>query len=438
MPQANDAIYTSSIDRQENAHVARLTYSETLRLAMLSVFSDAPSALNAGGTGFVQGSSFAYDRFKHGPIIAGTTEVAAPDANADEKRRATTVHRSLWLSSSGSMQMWYAGTKGLAWKSEQGLASISKITWNDVSTAKTASVLTGQEGMLARWLRHCDSIRRSLVLSELLNLVRVDSLISAAQNFVKPSAEVSGRDEAWLSKSFGFRKMAIAASSKGKIFGLDVVPKEKDAGISGERILWETLVDTEGSTLEWHRIWVADVIGSKRVLAIGTVGKGAHRRSILHQLDALSGRMLSQRQISSAPIAATFALPGIGSKSASFALVDENKQVNPCSAINEGCVPVLERISQLLMMSSDEQVSPPLQSEKIYFWTTAEDKRVLEGFEYSDLLNNPTLRHSAEQIWKLELPAGTDERIVSVIPQKMGASRNLALLYETHLTRHEQ
>lgn len=197
-----------------------------------------------------------------------TTELAQippPEDEIEHKNpHSSRLARSVFLTTTGSLQMWISSTsneKQAQWRVELGLADLSdeSVAWVDVSAKRGTSGRPLVEGYLDRWQRHVTS-----VIQKALNLDW--ETVKAPQKWFAPQAD-DGRD--WLTRSFGFKKLAVLASKGGKVFGIDVL------GQGHMPVVWESLIVPEGKRVEWKKLLVLDedkaVQLHKSLLAVGQV-----------------------------------------------------------------------------------------------------------------------------------------------------------------------
>jgi len=150
----------------------------------------------------------------------------------------------------------------------------------------------------------------------------------------KGKSSSSGQD--WLTRSFGFKKLAILASQGGKIFGVDVL------GEGNMPIVWERIVVADGQRVEWKKLLVLDeekaAVPHKTLLAIGEVTDGqGNYEAVAFRLDATTGQIKSQAEhLYKGRILKAFSLPAAqGLPASSVVVVDTHHKVHIVSGLAE-------------------------------------------------------------------------------------------------------
>ena len=303
---------------------------------MLSTYSSAPSTLSEKG--LVQGNSFAYSGERNGRIVLGCTEIAlgATGADATRQQMATIISRSLLVTSTGALEMWFAGGTSPVWSRQEALGLIDNsraVAWLDLSNStQTSAVAATRHSTIQRWQFHIERIQAFI---SRLYWLKLASRLKATQ------AESASQD--WLTKAFGFRKVAVVGSSVGKVFGVDV--------LGGGQLLWDRLVVDlrDGEKMEWKKLVVSQpsftssgvVAGVAEVASAGVrLRKVQHSRysrilsqgraaGILFRLDAATGTPIADTlQLFTGPVLAAFSLPpSAGGISANIGVVDSKHNV---------------------------------------------------------------------------------------------------------------
>nr|VWO96186.1 Non-canonical non-ribosomal peptide synthetase FUB8 (EC (Fusaric acid biosynthesis protein 8) [Ganoderma boninense] len=223
-PSRTDSIYSGGLDVDGNPYIARVFWTHTMKTMSAHVL--APHL--ADEKGLVTGYTFPFKTGEHGII----QHVALEAANPEQYR---VLARLLVTTSTGAIQMWQQDQ--LQWVREEGLADISAAELVELPERKAASQgESEQETFGAR------VVRQLLDAQADLGLVFSFSLCFAAQGFpqyaanfvrrfvtgsyasvsasVAPPADANA-SEPLARDAFGFRKVIVAATPYGKLYGID-------------------------------------------------------------------------------------------------------------------------------------------------------------------------------------------------------------------------
>lgn len=287
------ATYSGIIDRNGEVYVMRIHYADHMGLALVSTYSSVPTSFSPKG--LVTGSSFPFSPNAHGSLTSivaaelaiGGSTAATGDEAEDIKARQHRLSRAVLLTTSGSLQLWITSTSNERtpqWSLELGLADLGKeaITWVDVS--RDRSLAHGQtetayralrEGYVERWQRHG---------KQLVNLVTGTEWSKFAKKEYWMTTSVSKSNQDWLTRSFGFKKLAIIASERGTLTAVDVLSPSATA-TEAVPIVWQTLgiaLNDPRDRVIWKKLLVVDLlqhaVESPKVL-IAVAGITTHRVS---------------------------------------------------------------------------------------------------------------------------------------------------------------
>lgn len=260
-----DAVYHPSFDRAGDLQVSRLAYSDKLHLGLLTIYSTTLSKW--GDKGYIQGSTLPLKQGLHGSLVTHATEVAPPE----NKDFPQTVSRSVWVTSSGHLASSFGGAQTPAWVREEGLATLSgdvDPVWLDVSRERLSHAIPPNETPLSQVLRYAGLLRDyvvSLPTDLWWYVLGVDA----------PQAD-SGLDP--LTAQFGFKKLAVVASDRGKVYALDLMTKGPPLDLGNTHIVWQTFLGAgskdvaPASEIKWSQM-VLD--SNSKILLLGS--KVCHR-----------------------------------------------------------------------------------------------------------------------------------------------------------------
>ncbi|KAG8835265.1 hypothetical protein FRC17_004572 [Serendipita sp. 399] len=218
-------VYAGGTDRQGRVYISKLSHSATLRVGVLAKwygFTDikifgqaasyevfAPDAVN--GRGMTTGFTFEYDYGLHGRINFATVDVANPS-------EYVYVSRVFLTTTTGGIHQWKQ--EQLSWVREESLTEINAIATADLPEIAVDSHLlykTKHETFVQRLYRQ---LRDAKALPSYL-FHFVQRFLTGT--YSKPVASLANLDEpgALWRDVYGFKKVIVAATSTGKVFGIE-------------------------------------------------------------------------------------------------------------------------------------------------------------------------------------------------------------------------
>ncbi|CDS01974.1 related to EMC1-member of a transmembrane complex required for efficient folding of proteins in the ER [Sporisorium scitamineum] len=260
---AHDAVYAGTYDRQGRAYLQRIFFSRSQHLLNFHfLWADA----NNGGEGQVSGFSFQWDHDMHGNIQAATFEAS----QIGQYQLAT---RTVLVTSSGSVRMLLEDQH--QWILEEGLTQTTHAVFVDLPEKKLTTISGGaasldHEGFVKRLVRHTLSLKDlpqytvafvtrfatgsygssleqlGLGSSRSAGAAASSSAAAAATTMVKegnkparkkqeqekkptslaPRVADANTTSSLFRDPFGFRKVVVVATAKGKLYALDTIAKE--------------------------------------------------------------------------------------------------------------------------------------------------------------------------------------------------------------------
>ncbi|CAL1698629.1 unnamed protein product [Somion occarium] len=207
-PKYTESTYAGGLDKDGWPYIARVYWSHVFRQASAHVL--APHL--AEGKGLVTGFTFPFETQKHG-IIAN---VAVDAANPEEFR---VLSRLVLTTTTGAVQLWQQDQH--QWTREESLADIRVAEMVELPEPQLVASQVGIEETESFGAR----LRRQLADAQdfpqyAINFAKrfaTGSYASASSSIAPASNDTSplSRD------TFGFRKIIVAATSHGKVFGID-------------------------------------------------------------------------------------------------------------------------------------------------------------------------------------------------------------------------
>ncbi|PWN47696.1 DUF1620-domain-containing protein [Violaceomyces palustris] len=443
--EAYDAVYHGTYDRKGNAYVNRIFFSRAQHLLNFHVFwADAKN----GGEGQVTGSSFQWDHDLHGNVLAAPFE-------ASQMSQFQLITRAVFVTSSGSVQLLQDNRH--QWIIEEGLSQTSAVALIDLPERKLSSLEGGaatleRESFIDRLVRHVVSLQdlpeylfnfaQRFVTGSYGAFEQAKSLSSSPSsssssssatttivsqpgkgavrkvtNDVPPPTSVAPRVASSNSTSslyrdpFGFRKLIVATTKKGKIYAMDSSRKEA--------YIWEKSLVGYGQG-EGELEPVTSVRQLSLVRPLGSHGLGPLLVAVadikldenvsatrVFELDPLTGEFVDGQQ-------QTGTLLFVGSPKDAFLLPIEDHETK------QQVVAAIDRNMRLHLHPDSPSVVRAFQAIRPSFYFTLE-----EGVEGRQQINGYAVKVSrgggsafeAFKVW--QLPFAEGETIVSTLTQSL-------------------
>ncbi|KAI0743061.1 hypothetical protein C8Q80DRAFT_1192304 [Daedaleopsis nitida] len=210
-PHRSPSMYSGGLDGDGFPYVARVFWSHSLKQASAHIFA---SHL-ADGKGLVTGYTFPFRTVEHGIIQHVSVEAANPEEYRVLARLALTT-------STGAVQLWQQDQ--LQWTREEGLSDIRVAELLELPERKMASHSDSEQetfgARVARQLLDAQDFPQYAV-----NFIR--RFVTGSYASVSASVASSANASEPLSRdAFGFRKVIVAATSHGKLYGIDTANGE--------------------------------------------------------------------------------------------------------------------------------------------------------------------------------------------------------------------
>lgn len=262
---AHDAVYAGTYDRQGRAYIQRIFFSRSQHLLNFHfLWADA----NNGGEGQVSGFSFQWDHDMHGNVHAATFE-------ASQIAQYQLATRTVLVTSSGSVRLLFDDQH--QWILEEGLTQTTHAAFVDLPERKLITIEGGaasldHEGFVKRLVRHTVSLKdlpqytiafvtrfvtgsygslEQLGLASTASVSPSPTSTAAAVTTIKEGSKSSRQKQEQEKRPtslapriadanttstlfrdpFGFRKVVVLATAKGKLYALDTIAKDN--------IVWE-------------------------------------------------------------------------------------------------------------------------------------------------------------------------------------------------------
>ncbi|KAF8508073.1 DUF1620-domain-containing protein [Gautieria morchelliformis] len=264
----SESVYSSGIDMAGQPYVARTYWSHVMKASSFQLFA----ANGAEGKGMVTGFTFAFDPVSHGSIQHFALEVANPQPYVF-------VARSMFTTSTGALQLWQQ--EAVQWTREESLAEIQAVEFVDLPEKKIVEDALDGHNFIKRLLRQIKDARGFQ-----------DYFTGFARRFLTGSSGAQrglsrkASDGSLWRDTFGFRKLLVASSSTGKVFGIDTTRGD---------IIWSRLLveGSHGGGVMPFKLFPLTTVSDGRKPEIVLVG---HRHSpsddtsaVLYHFEALTG-----------------------------------------------------------------------------------------------------------------------------------------------------
>lgn len=308
------SLWSGYQDAKGMVWVVRMYWSHGLHLMQVESYNiEHPD-------GFVYtGHTFAFKHLEHGVVLSSAFLMTTQPPIIDR-------FQALIVTSTGSIQLWRQEEH--IWTRQESLADIVAISVLELPEKKVEEVqkVLGDESFTARAVRH---------VADLKNLPGY--LVKFVARFTSGSYKnaLSSKPltiDALYRDQFGFQKLAIVATSTGKLFALDT---------AHGNIVWETLLGPSvqhQSDIDVKGLWSVREYAEGFAPVVATVLTIRHDHFVetvaLH-IDAFTGQIISPTGESArmfVGIAATvFPLPAkhCKTKIRALAVVDAHKRVHP-------------------------------------------------------------------------------------------------------------
>ncbi|KAF8316331.1 DUF1620-domain-containing protein [Clavulina sp. PMI_390] len=296
--------FSGGIDKEDLPYVSRVFYSFAAQSAGIMLY--APHGSN--GTGLVTTSALTHDATNQGII----THVALDVAPLPDGKYLT---RALLTNTIGAIQLW----KGheLMWTREESLSALEAVTFVD---------LPGELNVIAlqlRMLRYGPQKAAAYTNEQLIIFISGRAPPAKPVEPTNEFAVVSDTPTSLARDAFGFRKIIVAVSSAGKIFGID--------SASG-KILWSRILALDlGRLIQNPNLSVVksvlDGAISPVVAVIANRADGKVLGTVVVHLDAMTGQVqvpeVMPPYFASQPTAKLFS---ISSQNRSLALISNDNK----------------------------------------------------------------------------------------------------------------
>ncbi|TBU24929.1 hypothetical protein BD311DRAFT_780673 [Dichomitus squalens] len=411
-PTRTGSIYSGGLDVDGHPYIARVFWAHSLKTMSAHVFA---SHL-AEGKGLVTGYTFPFKTGEHGIIRHVAVEAANPEHYRVLARLAVTT-------TTGAVQMWQKDQ--LQWTREEGLADIRVAELVELPERKIALHLDSEHetfgARVARQLLDAQDFPQYAV-----NFVRrfvTGSYTSVSTPVVAPTnaSEPLSRD------AFGFRKVIVAATPYGKIYGID----SANGDVLWSRVFGLGWAAQVGGQIIPAKLFVTRTVndGESPQVVLVTQRKASNGLvdTVLFHVDALTGEdarrqspsndLLQGEDAVSGPLVEAFLLPTDAGRA--VVLLDEFLQVH-------------------LYPNSDEvkaafaAVAPSL---RIPLRSGPPGQRRLTGHQVPSEVEFTGL-HIAYPTWSLPFPTGEDIFAVFARPTDPVASLGKVLGNRTTLYKY--
>ncbi|KAH9929331.1 uncharacterized protein B0H18DRAFT_996604 [Fomitopsis serialis] len=390
-PKYTVSKYVGGLDMDGRPYIARVYWSHVYKKAVAHVFAGHL----ADGKGLVSGYTFPFETNVHGVISHVAVETANPDGNTIVARLAVTT-------STGAIQLWQHDK--LQWSREEGLADIKVAELVELPERKiiTSHVGDEEESFGDRLVRQLSDAQNFPQYATNFARRFVTGSYASVSSSAAPSTNAS---EPLARDTFGFRKVIVAATTHGKLYGID----SADGAVLWSRVFGLGWAAEIGGQIIPVKMFVTRTVGDgdapQVVLVTQRKASNGLVDTVLFHVDALtgedargvseSGDLLQGFDIIAGPIIEAYLLRSGSQKL--VVLLDEFVQVH--------IYPETEETKEAF-----RQLSPSIH---IPLRTGAPGQRRLTGHRISSEVDF-TGKHVADITWSLGFAPGED--ILSITP----------------------
>jgi outer membrane protein assembly factor BamB len=270
----SDSHFVGGLSRDGQPRVARIYWSNVHNKAIHQTLAIHLSEDKASASGF----AFPFQTLDHGVI----RHVAFDGSSTGETHENT---RTLLTTTTGSIQLWQHDK--MQWVREEALASIQVAEFVELPEKKVvmSHAAVDEEGYFERLQRQLSDAKN--LPQYLANFARRFATGSYAT--VTTSAASSSDEDTLTRDAFGFRQIIVAATSYGKIFGID----SSDGRVLWSRVLGLGWAAKVGGAIIPTKIFVtrtvSDPEGPQIVLVTQRRADNSLVDTVLFHVNALTG-----------------------------------------------------------------------------------------------------------------------------------------------------
>ncbi|OAX35578.1 DUF1620-domain-containing protein [Rhizopogon vinicolor AM-OR11-026] len=279
----SDSHFVGSLSRNGEPRVARVYWSNVHSKAVHETLAIQLSE----GKGSVSGFAFPFQTLDHGVV----RHVAFDGASTGETHENSRV---LLTTTTGSIQLWQHDK--MQWVREEALASIQVAEFVELPEKKivTSHTAVDEEGYFERLQRQLSDAKN--LPKYLANFARRFATGSYAT--VSASAASSSAEDTLTRDAFGFRQIIVAATSHGKLFGID----SSNGQVLWSRVLGLGWAAKVGGTIIPVKMFVtrtvSDAEGPQIVLVTQRRADNTLIDTVLFHVNALTGEDVREEDLS--------------------------------------------------------------------------------------------------------------------------------------------
>ncbi|THH04236.1 hypothetical protein EW145_g5667 [Phellinidium pouzarii] len=202
-----ESTYAGGLDKDNRPYVGRIYWSHVLRLASTHIFAEHA----ADGKGLVRGYTFPFETSSHGIIMHAALDAANPSDNV-------VIGRFVLTTGTGAVQLWQHDR--MQWTREEALSEIALAEFVELPEKKSVSthVSDHDKSFIERVNRQLSDAKD--FPAYLVNFAKRFATGSYASVSTSAAAAPNSAD-ALTRDDFGFRKLIIAATSRGVVYAIN-------------------------------------------------------------------------------------------------------------------------------------------------------------------------------------------------------------------------
>ncbi|KAG1750542.1 uncharacterized protein EDB91DRAFT_1108061 [Suillus paluster] len=275
-PAQSDSHFVGSLGRDGQPRIARVYWSNTHNKAIHQTLAIQLSE----GKGSASGFGFPFQTLDHGVVRHVSTIY-----NYSREKSHLYNTRMLLTTSTGSIQLWQHDK--MQWVREEALASIQVAEFVELPEKKIvmSHAAVDEEGYFERLHRQLSDVKNlPQYLANFARRFATGSYATVSASAASPSAE-----DTLTRDAFGFRQIIVAATSYGKLFGID----SSNGQVLWSRVLGLGWAAKVGGTIIPIKIFVtrtvSDPEGPQIVLVTQRRADNSLVDTVLFHVNALTG-----------------------------------------------------------------------------------------------------------------------------------------------------
>ncbi|KLO18736.1 DUF1620-domain-containing protein [Schizopora paradoxa] len=375
----SDSLYAGGLDKDGIPHIGRVYWTHVFQTAGAQIFSP----LSAHGKGMITGFTFPFATNLHGIIHHIAFDAAQP-------AETVVLGRFVLTTGTGAVQLWQQDK--VQWTREESLSEIKVTEMIELPEKKTVTshINVENETMSARLSRQLLDMKFPSYLISFVKRFATGSYASVSTSAAAEgdSAESLFRDE------FGFRKVIVAATGRGNVFGID----SGNGAILWSRILGLGVAAERGGHHVPFKMFVTKTVSDGETPRVALVtqrlSKSGLVDAVVFNLDALTGEDVLGKSSTHDVLNGEEVVPG--------------EILDVFMLENDRTIVLVDKYLQIHLYPDNKETRTTFESlaSKLHFPLKATD-RIL-GHQISPKPRAISGKFNAYSTWTMALPAGEE------------------------------